>query len=285
MGLVVGAAVASAVFVLVPDEDDDGSGNSAASEPDEVTRMLVVTRELSGAMSREREAVQVTMLGQEGMLVDVGDIPSTRAETDEAVGVLRDTVASLDSSAADQYGHAVDALAGLDEIRADIDAHTGPRNLGQLEPVVLPLHRRYSELISTVHDGQETFASSLTDSERRTSAQLHALALRQHEAYQQLIRLVVFGTVNADQSAAFVTELATWKEDYEQGWAELTDGAAGTAHQAAADQLAAALVDDTVTRAAEDVLAAAQVDISSVLASVSLEAHWLDFAQEIERDI
>lgn len=281
----MGAAVASAVFVLVPDEDDGGSSNSAVSEPDEVTRMLVVTRGLSSAMSREREAAQMTMLGLEGMIVDIGDIPSTRAATDEAAGFFRDTVASLDSSATDQYGDAVDALAGLDEVRADIEAHTGPRDLSQLEPVVLPLHRRYSELISAVQDGHETFASSLTDSERRTSAQLHALALRQHEAYQQLIRLVVFGTVNADQDAAFVTELTTWKEDYEQGWADLTDRAAGTAHQVAADQLSAALEDDTITRAAEDVLAAAQVDISSVLASVSLEADWLNFAQEIEQEV
>lgn len=285
IGVVVALAVATFVLVGAGDDGSDRS-DSGSAEDGAVVGVLHATRGIMAATAQERDATVVMIIGQEELFAGaIVDLASTRAATDEAVAAFRDEVGSLTPAAVRRYGEVLVSIAGLVELRAEVDAQPGPRGLNQLGPVAVPLRERYSTLVASVLDAHDTFPGSIGDLELRMGVELHALALRQQEARSHLVNLLLVGGLVPEPGEAFLPDLTAWADTYRRGRMQLAAAAAGTVHQPAADRLIAALDDDPIPAAADELIASGVVDVQAVLDAVTVEPDamgWLDFATEVE---
>jgi nitrate/nitrite sensing protein len=279
-------AAGVAAIVLGREGSDDGAGDEQRAA---VRGVLVATRLLTVDLGLERDRVVAIALGQEDLLdPSLGDDGSVRAATDDALARFRAAVEALPSSEAEPYRTALDAVAGVADIRSDVDAYDGPQTLNEFETVALPLHERYSELVTAVLDAHDRVPATIDDPDLAISVQLQALALRQSEARLQLIRWLLAAGLVSDQTPDLATQISAWSESYEGGRTEATGLAAGTPHQRAVDRLLAALEDDPVPAAAEEYLTSSTVDVAEIVtisADTTSSMTWLDLAVQTETQV
>ncbi|HEX6238868.1 MAG TPA: nitrate- and nitrite sensing domain-containing protein [Acidimicrobiales bacterium] len=165
---------------------------STSREVDEIRSQTDLARATTGpnglisVLQDERSYPAAELVGfADDIRVPNPDYPSSRQATDEAITRFRAEVESRGGRVAEVYA---DALAGLDAlggIRADIDAYTGPRDLGGV-PFSEEIFARYSAVIAPFFDANTRLSLVIDDPDLRNGAALIDTTSRQVEVLGQL---------------------------------------------------------------------------------------------------
>jgi signal transduction histidine kinase len=143
----------------------------------------------------ERSYAAVELVGAEGTItVPNADYPTSRRETDLTISRFRAEIESKGEGVAAVYADALAGLSALDGVRADIDAHPGPRDLS---PLAVEFGRdifdRYSALITPFFEANTRLSLAIDDPELRNGAALIDTTSRQIEVLADLARTTIVG--------------------------------------------------------------------------------------------
>jgi hypothetical protein len=273
-GVLVVALVAAGVAV-VAGRDGDGGRLAAVGDcghgepcrptdgedgPTGATAVALVTapRDVVEALEVERDMASVDLLGLSDVLaMPVVDSAEARRNTDDAIAAFRESVA--EAPGAEAYGPALDRLAALDALRAELDDIPGPRDLQNIDNAEM-ITSRYEELVATWLDAQEAYVGTIDDPELRDGAGVYLLAFRERELTAQLVRRVLVTAVSPGPSA--VVEVGRLQGLAAQGRDDLVEQSTGTPYEEAVGPVAVRL-DDLLGRTAA--AATGPVDIVAVL--------------------
>jgi len=141
----------------------------------------------------ERSWASVELVGQEATYtLEIEGYDGTRAATDAAVAAFEAELAGEERAVREAFRPALDSLSELENVRADIDAFSGPKDLTNID-TANEIYGRYSALIQPFLRANSLVVSAIDDPELREGASLVDLATRQVEAQAELTRLTVVG--------------------------------------------------------------------------------------------
>lgn len=209
--VVVATATAGVALMVRDDDRDSGRLTTAADQPslDEADlAALTVPRALVDALGNERDLAANRLVGFEDVIaLPVTDTAQARAETDAAIASFEADVAALpdahpqrgeivggdaDIEAAHRRG--LEGLDALPELRGDIDADTGPRDLNNLD-TAQDVYDRYAAITDGLLDGQQRYAGEIEDAVVRTGAISYARGMRLREQTTHLTRATLLAIV------------------------------------------------------------------------------------------
>lgn len=133
----------------------------------------------------------------------VADNQEARDATDAAIEEFRDHITRVGGATQEAYEPVVAQLDGLADVRAEIDAYTGPAVLegGDVEGAIAPgmptegldlantSYQDYSEMIAPFYDANSRIADAVDDTELRHGTDLVNLAARQTDLAGALLRV------------------------------------------------------------------------------------------------
>ncbi|HEY8547963.1 MAG TPA: nitrate- and nitrite sensing domain-containing protein [Acidimicrobiales bacterium] len=173
-----------------------GRVNEIIEETDAATA-AVGPAGLMTALQDERTFAVVELIGQEeSVTLGVTGYEETRRRTDEAIAEFKAEVEGKGGAVAEAYGPALEGLAALDQLRADIDADTRPHTLEANNLFADQVFERYVQLIAPFHEGNSHLALAIDDPTLRRGVELIDLASRQVETVALVIRSIVQGELN-----------------------------------------------------------------------------------------
>ena len=251
----IGVAVVSAVYVV------DGDRRAEAA------RERLEAAELAGAatdalVSEQAWAGLEALGASEAVSVD-DPVP----HTDEAAAALLTALDAWSDETAEPYRAAVDGLAELPAIRAEVAVAPDGTLAGGAADAAADPGRLYDPLIDAFHDAADVAALSIDDPDERRGADLIALIPEQTQSGDRLQRTLLLlgtGASTADtpeEITVIAAQLARWE--------------AGLARIRAAEEPYAALVDEhlpaddvaALSSVVDGVLTAGEpVDVTTVLA-------------------
>jgi signal transduction histidine kinase len=177
-------------------------------------------------LQNERSWASVELVGQQDTYVlETEGYEGTRAETDAAIVAFEAQLADEEKPVRDAFLPAVEALSGLESVRADIDAYAGPRTLDNID-TANEIYARYSELLQPLLDANGLVVAAIDDPELRQGASVVDLTTRQVEDQADLIRLTVVGVTlesGAVDSAAEITAISQARSTFEQNNRDILD--------------------------------------------------------------
>jgi hypothetical protein len=159
----------------------------------------------------------------EALGLSVTDAAQVRRDTGAAVATLAAFVTDSPDGAAYQSG--LDGLGALDELRRDIDSHTGRRSLDNAE-TAQNIFDRYARIVGGLLDDQQAYAATIDDPVVRPGAVAYGRGLRLDEQATQLIQVSMLAAVLPDRDS--VAELVRLQTQVEQGLDTLVAETAGT---------------------------------------------------------
>jgi Nitrate and nitrite sensing len=144
----------------------------------------------------ERNAAAVYLLGMENdFALPVEDNAAARAATDESIEVFRRDIERLGGAVEDAYGPALDDMAALDDLRAQIDgAPDGSRGLGNIEAVSSNFDG-YTAAMQPLFEANKQVALAIDDPDLRRGAELIDLGSRQTDIIATLVRDLLLAAV------------------------------------------------------------------------------------------
>jgi nitrate/nitrite sensing protein len=180
IGVVLLVAAVVGVVLYVGSNADDDADDDRAAQAD----LVIAPRDAAFALDDERTVATVTALGM-GDVVDppIEDNGAARRQTDAAIRDFEAAVADSDDPGAEAYRDALDAFAGLDTLRSDVDSTEGQR--GEMSST-RPIRDRYGEIIAALLQANTRFVDTIDDPELRAGARLYEVGLRQIELVRGL---------------------------------------------------------------------------------------------------
>jgi hypothetical protein len=180
------------------------------------------------------------------------------------------------------YEDALAAVADLDRLRDDIDSRTQPAALTEA-PFASEVFDRYSEAIEAVHDADLRLRlTTIDDPELRRGAELLAEGQRALDAAERLPLVIAGngGILDAPEAIATTTAI---RADLDSSRAAVTELAAGTDYEVAADQLDAALAEAGLEDVLDEALATQRLDMSRLVAALGpASGAWQTFIGEVD---
>jgi hypothetical protein len=148
------------------------------------------------ALQDERAWTILDLIGSAGDVpLPVADQETARRNTDEALERFRAEVGDVGGLAADAYGPALEAVAGLEALRADVDGSDQPHDLTNI-PLADDVFGRYSALVTPFLDATSEVAVTIDDPEMRIGVELVDITTRQVEDLAELSRSTLVSTVS-----------------------------------------------------------------------------------------
>jgi hypothetical protein len=251
---------------------------------------VLASQDLLMALSDERNAAALGILGLETAVALPTDTREARRVTDEALAGFQTTVAGLADDVGAAYQPAFDAAADLNSLRGEIEGHRGPPAVSEIEHAD-GVSDRYGEVIDLLIDADRTVTVSIEDPDLRRGAELFTTGLQQNELTGRAVQAVTLGVVSGGLNAPDqIAEVAALHGMLAQGRATVTETAAGSDFAAAADQLEADLTAAGFLDSLSSILETGQADVPAVLDAVpaSADQGWFGFltrVEEILRDI
>src|SRR5262245_31945890 len=124
----------------------------------ELARAAIGPSGVLSTLQDERTWAVVDQIGFAGSITaPVAGYDESRQATDDAIDGFRATIANASPAVASAYQPALDNLGALQQLRADIDASTAPKGLGNVE-FADGVFGRYSELIAPFFDADTRVA-------------------------------------------------------------------------------------------------------------------------------
>jgi Nitrate and nitrite sensing len=231
---VLALAAAGGVMVARGAADDDDSRRVAtvSDQPTggEIVPAVTAPRNLVRTLQYERELATATLVGiDEALVLPVTDIAQARAETDAASATFRAFVAASPNGAA--YEPALDTLASLGQLRADVDADAGPQNLDNAA-VAQSVFEGYTGIVHGLLDAQNAFADGIDDPDVGAGALAYGSGLRLDELTRQLRRAALMAGVLPGTES--IRELSRVHAEVQEGLDALDAETTGTAYEEAA---------------------------------------------------
>jgi len=160
----------------------------------------------------ERNAGSVYLLGQEdAVALSVEDNAEARANTDKSLSAFEETIRRRGGDVAQAYAPAFQALEGLDELRAEIDAFAGVRSLDN-NPVARANFDGYTAIMDEIFAASAQVTPIIDQGELRRGAELADLSAHQSDTtarvIRELLRAVVEGNRDGVNRPAEVDGLA-----------------------------------------------------------------------------
>ncbi|HEX6568873.1 MAG TPA: nitrate- and nitrite sensing domain-containing protein [Acidimicrobiales bacterium] len=203
-------------------------------------------------LQNERTWPAVDLIGQvDSVNVPVEGYEQTRAETDRALALFREQVASKDDSIAQAFKPALDQLADLEQLRADIDQNVATVNPRTIENNIEFSHEafdRYTRLIEPFFDATTRISLAIDDPELRQGTEMADAAARQIEVLSLLINGIFgdfFLTEGGLNTPAEMAASSTRQANFE-GYAEVMRSGTGPYAAIADEYFPAELTEDVI---------------------------------------
>jgi hypothetical protein len=232
---------AAGVVALAGGDGDDSSGDLAtggaeASVGRTTAALVIAPRDLLVALQDERNMASLTLIGAtETIATPVADNAQARSNTDLAVASLESLLAEAPGGSRDLP--LLDALGGLEQLRADIDADVGPADFGNLEAAQAAFDR-YSEITAGVLSAHLDFVRDIGDAPLREGGEAYVRGLRLEDLTARLVRTALLTGIAPTQDTDKIQRLADLLATTEAGLAELEELTEGTAYQDATTAVA-----------------------------------------------
>jgi signal transduction histidine kinase len=222
-------------------------------------------------LQNERSWASVELVGQEATYVlDTEGYEDTRAETDAAIAAFEAELAGEEQAVRDAFQPAVEALSGLEGVRAEIDAYAGPKTLDNID-TANEIYASYSELIQPLLSANGLVVSAIDNPELRQGAAVVDLTTRQVEDQAELIRLVVVGVTlqgGAVDTAAEVTDISQARSTFEQNNRDILD--IGAPYAALVDELYPEEMVGQLSEQVDKAITTGHADVPEILNLISL---------------
>lgn len=296
---VVVLAIATAGVALAGRDGDRDTGSLAtaaeqASLGEADLAAVTAPRALVDALRYERDFAANTLLGiEDAIALPVRDTAQARADTDIAIASFDAEVASAsdaqpergqdaggDADVEASYRPGSEGLGALAELRQDIDAYAGPRDLNNIGTADR-VFDRYAAIVSELLEGQQRYAGEIEDTSVRTGAVAYARGMRLGEQTSQLVRIALLASIQPGPES--VAELARLRTEVQYDLDALVTETAGTPFEDAA----VAVVADVEEGGLLDLADAAMDgtgDIAEILDASTLldEETWPTFLDAVE---
>jgi hypothetical protein len=273
------------------DGDDAGlfeERQASESADDASAHAVLASRDAIIALGDERAAAAVGIIGAETIVPLPADNAESRRLTDEALASFQSTLADLADEVGSPYRSALDAAGNLSSLRGEIDGHTGPTSLSEIE-YAEGISDRYDEMIDLLIEADRTVTHSIDDPDLGRGIELFTIGLQQNELTARAVRAVVSGTVTGGRldTPAETAEIAAIRGLLVQGEEAVTARAAGSDFEAAADRLEADLEAAGFLDTLSALLETGQADMVAVLDSVNASADqgWSGFLDRVEETL
>jgi signal transduction histidine kinase len=236
----------------------------------EMAERLLGPSSLVTMLEHERDAAGVYLLGQErSFALPVEDNAQARAELDEALEGFRADLGER-SDLAEVYAPAVDALGGIAELRASVDAAADAERTLDNTAAADEVFTGYSEIMEQLFAADRQVARSIEDPDLRRGAELYDLSARQTDAVARLVRDLLLpaaaGEANGLDESGEISAVARVLAEVRANDAQIRLTAQGD-YEPLASALYAA---DHVVRfpsLAESALETGEVDLTEVMAA------------------
>jgi hypothetical protein len=183
------------------------------------------------ALQDERNLATSRLMGiEDAISLPVTDTEQARRDTDAAIAAFETFVAASPDGAAYRPGR--DALGTLGELRSDIDAYAGPRNLDNID-VAQEIFGRYAGIVGGLLDAQHAYVSTIDDPVVRAGGAAHWRGRQRDEQTAQLERVALLAAVSPNP-ADLVSELSRLHIEVQQGLDALLAETTGTPYGEAA---------------------------------------------------
>jgi signal transduction histidine kinase len=240
------------------------------SEQTDLARSVIGPAGIVTALQNERTWLAVYLIGQEATVaVPVEGTEETRAQTDEAIAAFEEDLTGGNETVSQAFGETVQALSELDQVRAEVDANAGPRDLSNLE-FGDTIFARYTELIGPLFDATTRVALAVDDPDLRQGATLADALARQIEALSLLLNsTITFATSEGGIDAPEeITRIAGYVSDFRE-YANTLREPSGAYAELAEERFPQALT-DRVNAQVDGALVSGRVDLPTVLAAVDV---------------
>lgn len=226
---------------------------------------------LVGSLQDERNRAAIDLIGLgEAAGLPVADNAEARGLVDEAVPVLQAELARRGDEVTAAFAPAWEALAGLEALRADIDAYTGPMDLTN-DQFANDVFTRYTDIIETFFDATSTVALAVDDADLRNGVEIVDAASRQSEMRARLVRSIVLATVTGTAAYPPVGQEVAALDDRSRGFDEDVRANATGPYAGIADATFTEPGVQSFNRQVEAFLAGQPVSIGDLLGAVKSE--------------
>jgi signal transduction histidine kinase len=222
-------------------------------------------------LQNERSWASVELVGQQDTYVlETEGYDGTRAETDAAIAAFEAELADEEQPVREAFLPAVDALAELDNVRADIDAFSGTKDLTNID-TANEIYARYSDLIQPLLSANGLVVAAIDNPELRQGAAVVDLATRQVEDQADLIRLTVVGVTlqsGAVDTPAEITAISQARTTFERNNRDILD--IGEPYAALVDELYPEEMVGQMTEQVDKAVTTGHADVPEILELISL---------------
>ncbi|HET6949181.1 MAG TPA: nitrate- and nitrite sensing domain-containing protein [Acidimicrobiales bacterium] len=179
----------------------------------DLARATLGPTSLTVALQNERNIPASDLVGFAGQFeLPVKGYDDSRAATNQAIDEFRTSMAGADPRVREAFEPALAGLDDLEQIRADIDASTAPKdtsNIGFSQNIF----DRYSAVIAPFFDATTRVSAAVNDPELRLGTELADLSARQVET----LSLMMSGTITTAylssggiDTAPEIAQISTW---------------------------------------------------------------------------
>jgi Nitrate and nitrite sensing len=177
------------------------------------------------------------------------------------------------------YRPALDALGALGELRGDIDADTGPRDLNNAGAAQV-VFDGYAGLVDGLLEAQRALALRIDDPSVRAGATAYTWGLRLTEQTAQLVRAALLAGVSPGPES--LSELARFDTEVRLGLDALLAETAGTPYEAAAATVVGGIEESGLLDATGAALDGS-VDLAAILLATEVpSSSWSAFLNSVE---
>src|SRR5262245_16513013 len=191
----------------------------------ELARASIGPSGVLSTLQDERTWAAVDLIGFAGSITaPVAGYDESRQATNEAIAAFRATLANAGPAVASAYQPALDNLVALEQLRADIDASTTAKGLGNVD-FADQVFGRYSALIAPFFDADTRVAVAVDDAELRRWTTLVGTVNRQNETLANLARATILDGVIGDgiNQPAEIAEVSRLLDGLERLGTEFAD--------------------------------------------------------------
>ena len=288
--LVVALAAAAVAVVALRDDGGDPSGDLATGGLDTTTDrandratadLVIAPRGLIMALEDERNAAVLGLTGlADAVETPVDNDSEARVLTDAQIFKLEELLA--DNPGGPRYERLLGALADLDQLREEVDAFPGPRDITSA-PSAQAIFDRYSEVVTAVLDAHAAFVHEIDDGYLREGGEAYARGLRLQDLTTRLLRTTLLTGI-AQQGPHPIEGLNALLAETEGDLDRLEDLTDGTLYEDATTAVADELQTSGLFDEAHRVLGGTMDVVALLAAGDNLDASgWADFLDQVER--
>ena len=258
------ALVGLAGFEVLSAEDDV----SAARAQADLAESSVGPGSLVVHLQNERNRAAIDLIGlDDGGAIAVATNADARALVDPAAEQFRTAVNRRGAEVQTAFAPAWAAIEGLEALRKDVDAYSGPLAPSS-QPFADEVFQRYTDIIEAFFDGTSATALTVDDSALRNGVEIVDATTRQTEVRARIVRTLVQAQITGDLGEPAIRQEVAALRERSRGFDEDIRTNASGAYDGVADATLAEAGVQSFNRQVDDYLVGASIDVNQLLESV-----------------